>query len=288
MRTNSPGPRLTRMFLMTRIGDVFLGLCLISLVWQHFAGSSERHTTARTPLRPHLQTDMTLKIREVEWKVARNVVLYMATTCPACNDSVTFYEALSRSARAYPDASFVVLSKEPVDVVGEWLSSHGITHDAVVQIAQPQIVGLMFTPTLLIVDNSARVTDMMVAKLSPDDEGQVLSRVAGTLVDPISNYAKVFAEEIDAIRFGQLASETPLVLDVRERDQYSRAHKNPSLNIPLDELETRAPRELSARERIVVDCTNLDLVQCRLAGLRLRGFGFERVSLLLERMYRTR
>ena len=51
-------------------------------------------------------------------------------------------------------------------------------------------------------------------------------------------------------------SSTPIV-DTRPREEFSKQHIKGSLNIPIDELEMRAPHEIPASRTLLIYCNYL-------------------------------
>jgi hypothetical protein len=74
--------------------------------------------------------------------------------------------------------------------------------------------------------------------------------------------------------------ERAVVLDVRDRDAFRQDHRAGAVNIPLGELDVRAPIELPASRPIVLDCSRTDAASCAIGGhflaehpeLRIRVF----------------
>ena len=90
--------------------------------------------------------------------------------------------------------------------------------------------------------------------------------------------------QITEAAFQKLASSTDrddlVVLDIRERNAFSRHHRDGAVNIPANEVLARAVRELPLSSHIVVDCyAELGLV-CAWAADEFSRLGFSRVSVL--------
>ena len=61
-----------------------------------------------------------------------------------------------------------------------------------------------------------------------------------------------------------------VVIDPRERELYARGHREGTVNIPVEELESRATVELSAARVVIVDCYRSSGSMCDVAGRILR------------------
>jgi TonB family protein len=77
--------------------------------------------------------------------------------------------------------------------------------------------------------------------------------------------------------------QRPLVLDLRERGEFARAHRDDAVNIPRDELVARAGIELDRARPIVIDCSRMETRDCHSAArtLRANSLGFARVFVYL-------
>ena len=79
-----------------------------------------------------------------------------------------------------------------------------------------------------------------------------------------------------------LASQArrPVLLDIRNRDEFQIHHRNGAVNIPLSELSERLPAELRQADQIVLDCSNALSNDCRIAARRLAQGGYASVTIL--------
>ncbi len=64
-----------------------------------------------------------------------------------------------------------------------------------------------------------------------------------------------------------------VVVDPRERELYARGHREGAINVPVEELDSRAAVELSAARVVVVDCYRSSGSMCDVAGRILRLVG---------------
>jgi hypothetical protein len=108
----------------------------------------------------------------VDWtKNRRTLVLAISTTCHFCTDSVPFYRKLGAAEK---DVKMVAVLPQPVAEAKQYLGSAGVHVDEVRQVPL-NTLGVMATPTLLLVNDVGVVTDIWVGKLQPDQETQVLT-----------------------------------------------------------------------------------------------------------------
>lgn len=89
------------------------------------------------------------------------------------------------------------------------------------------------------------------------------------------------ATEVNEQQLKQLVP-APVVLDIGERDAFKREHRPGAINIPRDELPSRARMELDPKKSYVIDCTRDERTWCLFANDVLRDSGFSRVSLLVR------
>jgi len=88
--------------------------------------------------------------------------------------------------------------------------------------------------------------------------------------------------EIGETELLALASERPVILDIRERDEFARRHRPDAVNIPRDELSIRAYIELDRARPVVIDCSTLEARICHNAAASLRrGPGLTRVLVFM-------
>jgi rhodanese-related sulfurtransferase len=79
-----------------------------------------------------------------------------------------------------------------------------------------------------------------------------------------------------------LASSRPTVLDIRERDDFRRAHHAGAVNIPRDEISIRAYIELDRLRPVVIDCSRAETRDCHsVARTLLRGVKLSQVVIFL-------
>jgi hypothetical protein len=146
----------------------------------------------------------------------------------------------------------------------EYLADHGINVDKVIYTEglDKVIVG---TPTILLIDSSGGVKNRWLGLLAPDTM-RAVARSAG-IEDA---FLKVVQDSPDIGESGSFAgvplvtakyikdhspTSLPLtVLDTRDSSLFRKGHLKGAVNIPVQELRTRAPVELANAENIVVFC----------------------------------
>ncbi len=161
----------------------------------------------------------------------------------------------------------------------EWLEANQVMADQVLQHRDLLDFGLSLTPTLLMVDASGSVTDVILGRLTATDESVVMNRLKEpTSTSTIDNTSYVNEISQEAHR---RSGRKPRLLDIRDRDAYVERGRAGSTNIPSDELSTRAPLELDPSEALLVDCVGVPFLRCRAAGKALTALGFSEIELLM-------
>jgi rhodanese-related sulfurtransferase len=267
-------------------GHLVTALLIIAVVvtaWRVITLYYERSRRQDLPQK-HLSLGDPLTLPEVKWASApRHVVLAIRVSCPACNSSVQFYRELAKRLGSRTDTKIIVVSPNPPDVIQGWLSANSIPVFKVVSSTNLVTLGIGVTPTLVMVDGNGTVTDIMVTKLSADEEGRVLARLGGAETAPLNNTK--YAVLIDEAGLNELREHSTVVLiDARDRGSYARAHRVGAINIPRDELQDRAPVELSLHLPIVVDCVGERYVRCEMAGESLFESGADQVYILMPKL----
>lgn len=262
--------------------DVLIVGCLVASLARHVATRPlppHKPVQSRAPL---LRVNAHFGLQGIKWNTTqRTIVLFMNTACDACEQSSDLYRTLSEHIRQRHDIRLVVISAEDSLPVSKWLIRHKIRPQYVAQASSPSSLGLLVTPTLLLVDNNGDVSDMLVTRLSHDEETQLWSRLSGHSVISLDNSTRTFAAEVEEATLTSSLEADPhiVILDIRDRDSYKGSHRSSAINIPGDELVTRAPAELSTESKVVVDCGTDDIIACRSAGMTLRRLGFEKTTL---------
>jgi hypothetical protein len=119
----------------------------------------------------------------VDWaKNHRTLVLAISTTCHFCTESAPFFRRLGEEK----DVKTVAALPQSVSEGKKYLAGESVHVDEVRQVPLNSL-GIMATPTLLLVNEAGVVTDVWVGKLPPDQENEVLSamekKVAGISPD---------------------------------------------------------------------------------------------------------
>lgn len=273
-------PRLT----VTRAFDATLVALAVVAVWHAVGTRAERPRSPRQ-FPPAIRVGTQLNFPGVDWSPAsRHVVMRLSTSCQACNNSVGFYAAISEQIARKDTAQLTVVTTESEGPVRRWLVRSGIQPTRIVHVADASAYGFLLAPTLLLLDSSGLVTDVVIGEATPADETLLLRRLSANegSSEPVDNtqYGEELSESDVA---GRLQGGTMRLLDVRSRDAFKNGHRDAALNIPIDELEARAPKELIEDSApIIVDCHGVAPPSCRVVARQLRRWGAPQVSLIIR------
>lgn len=115
----------------------------------------------------------------VEWPPqGRTIILVVSSHCRFCKASASLYHTLTTN-RADGTPRIIVVSADPENEINTFLTEYEITVDQTIH-APPSRVGVVGTPTILIVNSLGRVEASFVGQLSPVQETKLRSIVAGS------------------------------------------------------------------------------------------------------------
>lgn len=89
------------------------------------------------------------------------IVMFVSSTCPACNKESKFLAELSRVS---PQAKVLAISAEPQHLLAKWIVEAGIDADVVLKVNTPNKRGLFLTPTIARVDRNGIISDLVVGE----------------------------------------------------------------------------------------------------------------------------
>ena len=223
-----------------------------------------------------------LTLSNVDWARAnKTVVIAVKSDCAFCRDSIPFYERLSRVLASRSDVQTIVLLPDGDKGIEESANDLGFNFKEVRNVSFPSTLGALGVtgvPSLLIVDKNGTVSQAWQGLLTQSSELQVL-KALGVLADDLEPDSDVGIERITAsmLRKMMKTGERVTVIDVRDRDAYSRGHFDEAVNIPQDELSVRAINELNQSDLIAIYAySNGDSLVMR-SYLALKKEGFKKV-----------
>jgi rhodanese-related sulfurtransferase len=159
-----------------------------------------------------------------------------------------------------------------------------ITGGAHVSVKEDKLNGLGVpgTPTVLLADKEGTVSGIWTGLVTSDEEAMIMKRIAD------GGAGDFFKGAVSGPQVTLLLQRPDItLLDIRERDAFSRGHLPGAVNIPLDELQVRARRELGQHNTLVLDCTFGRATPCEPAESALRERGFQKIAFMTNDPYGT-
>lgn len=226
------------------IAILVVALLLSALLVKKFFFNSAQETPNY-----QLSTNSSLRIAGINWADSnRTVLLAVSTECKYCSQDAGVYRRLAASLASESKTRLIAVFPERQQGEGEaYLKELEVPIREVLYVSLPSL-GINSVPTLAILDQNGGVTDMWSGKFSPLEEQALNSRLG---LEDTRSPDEWSITEANFER--KVANKEQLVLlDIRERAHYAMNHKDGSQNIPLDELQVRAPNELPMDRTIVI------------------------------------
>jgi hypothetical protein len=111
----------------------------------------------------------------------RTVVLALSANCRFCSDGAPFYRRLADRASRRGEIRVVATLPQPVDEGRSYLRTLGLDSIEVSQ-SDPSSIGVVGTPTLLLLDEDSRVQAAWIGRLSSNEKKEAFRRIfEGTL-----------------------------------------------------------------------------------------------------------
>jgi thioredoxin-related protein len=118
-----------------------------------------------------------IALPDVDWQKNRQTMLVvLAQGCHYCAESAPFYQKLLRQTQERGQSKLMAVFPPASSDGKRYLKDLGVPIEEV-KLASLDTLGVVGTPTLILVDNQGVVTDVWVGQLPPDKELEVLSRL---------------------------------------------------------------------------------------------------------------
>lgn len=123
-----------------------------------------------------IQRGTQLSIPGVDWSQSdQTLLLVVSDTCRFCTDSADFYRRLVQERTAKGGPRLIAVLPQGVDKGKAYVDKLGVAVDEVKQ-SSLAAIGVMGTPTLILVDKTGKAIDSWVGQLPAHKEAEVLSR----------------------------------------------------------------------------------------------------------------
>ncbi len=172
---------LARMLEMGANASIILAAILFSVVLAKFYLGQAPDKKDKTPPPPVtqnvLQKGDVLSIPNVNWRNGQTLLLALSTSCRFCTDSAPFYQRLSKDPG---DTRLVAVFPQENSEGERYLSNLGVKVDDVEQASLGDL-GILGTPTLVLVDSTGKVINKWEGALSPAVESEVIGQLKTAL-----------------------------------------------------------------------------------------------------------
>lgn len=142
------------------------GLAIIIFLRREFPSGSQPR---------EIQTGQKMHLDGVNWKKSgETLVLALQKDCVYCEQGASFYKRLAQALNRKGD-QVIALLPQAVNESNEYLRHLGVTADEIKESSLHEF-GILYTPTLLRVNESGTVVDIWKGKLTAAGEAEVLTR----------------------------------------------------------------------------------------------------------------
>lgn len=158
---------------LANISIIVIAVVLVGVVVNKYFLSKP---TAVQPARVQPTVGKLVNLPDQNWSTQqKTIVLALQTTCRFCNESAPFYKRLVEETKG-KSIKIVAVLPQSVEESQAHLKELGVSG---IEIKQAPISTLdaSGTPTLILTDQSGKVTDFWVGKLSPDKETEVINKI---------------------------------------------------------------------------------------------------------------
>lgn len=271
--------------------------CAGLIIWQFASRSREQATRSLNTLK----VGSVIETAQGNWdKNKKKVLLAISPTCGFCRSSSTFYRTLIQNS---PTDQVQTIALIPSDVKDSLKPAElGIEQINLIDSRDLATIGVMATPTVIVLDGPGKVLASWTGKLSPEQEKEVYRHALGlfpqdsSLPPPITRATSEVKSVTSDELLKYLRDKNALIVDVRLRHDFNRAHLAQSINIPLDEIEARIGHEVPKDRPVHIYChhsatckvnkesdtakPNLNL--CQVAGVTLGWSAFHQVRYISD------
>ena len=223
----------------------------------------------------------------------QTLIVVLDKNCRFCKQQIPFYRRLAESSRAQNMKLIFAFPHNLNDGIN-YLQAQQIAATEVIRIRLKSL-DIRGTPTVFLLNHEGKILAKWVGELSRPVEDYIIS-ILGMSEQAIITGDSPFLRlgnqrETPVIQpadlLKRLAAKTVTVIDIDDRKDFAQKHIGASVNIPEDELYSRALNELSESASLVLFSRGLDAHKIRNAELVLRSLGFKEVEWLKVTMDET-
>lgn len=216
----------------------------------------------------------------------QTVVVVLDKSCRFCKQQTPFYRRLAESSRA-KNIKLVFAFPHNLNDGIDYLKTQQIPATEVIRIHMKSL-DIKGTPTVLLLNHEGKILAKWAGELSTPVEDYIVS-ILGMSEQAIITGDSPFLRlgnqrETPGIQPADLrklqAVKTVTIIDIDDRKEFVENHVRGSINIPEDELYSRALNELPEAASIVLFSKGLDAQKIRNAELVLHSLGFKEIEWL--------
>jgi rhodanese-related sulfurtransferase/thioredoxin-related protein len=219
-------------------------------------------------------------------KSIQNIIVFVDRNCKYCDLDAPFYQRLAKASQTQA-VNLIIAFPHDLHDGKRYLAEKQIEPDEVVRLHFKQI-GIQGTPTLMLLNREGGIIAKWTGELSAPVENYIVS-ILGQDQESIESKNSPYLAlgnrvapppcGVESLRTG-LLSNTVTLVDVDSREEFRARHIVGAVNIPDDELYSRARNELIVSQRIVLFTRDADLHKLINANAVLRSIGFTAIESL--------
>lgn len=182
----------------------------------------------------------------------RVLILAYSSDCTYCSKSAPVYRRLIKLLSGAKQVRKIALLPQRLEESKPYLQQLGLVVDDIRQTNLHKL-GINWVPTLVVIDRNGMVSHMWTGNIPIEEQFALLDETGVEYRNrlPTDDSGPTLIDVCILSSLVQDRSEV-MVLDTRDREQYQKEHFSPSINIPVDELETRAADELPPGATLIV------------------------------------
>jgi hypothetical protein len=176
--TGKEEPEMTKLEKVTNVAIILACVFLVGTMARNYYLS--RKSVPSHPL-PEIQKGTVVKLPRVEstgqQPAMPTLVLALSKNCHFCQESVGFYQKLAAFKNSSPQGlRLVAVLPQSKEEAASYLKEQKIEVDEVVSMEITKL-GVLGTPTLLLLDGQNKLEELWVGKLNDSQESEVIERL---------------------------------------------------------------------------------------------------------------
>lgn len=167
----TPTPRLET---AANIAIIFVCLLLFGFLINKWFFSNSNHLVNNITASKNIPSGTKVNLPEINWSEnGRTLLLVLQKGCKYCTESSSFYQRLVDETRNYNNLKLIAILPQTQQDSKAYLSQLGVNINEIRQSALSSL-GVVGTPTLILVDNQGKVVNSWIGKLPESGEKSVI------------------------------------------------------------------------------------------------------------------